>query len=588
MTLNEAYTYAFEETLASTEKTQYGPQHPAYDIDLSGPATWSSPTSVRSAATSGREGRGRSIVRMRDAEGNLALSSRARPGGLESELGLGARNSTAWPWTLRRPASRVTFASPAVGAGGDHPCQSPLRAAGPVRISRGVDRDMAGRPPRQEADSPDSAAAIGAAVGEIVGSTIGKAMGTAVNAAITAAAGASCSAPPDPSEDSAAVGDSSVDRPPRTKVFQLGFFPDFSRGVFSSRVDHVVAVNVLAGSSGSSYGFEIGGLANFESADVVGFQAAGLGNAAQGTMTGYQAAGLVNYVGGGVRFFQSAGLVNIGGSLVGGQMAGLGDVVVETTIGAQGAGLFNWSGGEVQGAQVAGLGTGPAAGSPAHRSPCCQLGDDGEGTADQCPEHRGHRLGRAGRRDQHRAARFGGPGRRRQYFRGHRRGPHRNGFHRSERAACARPLGGPRRRVVCRTVTGHGAFLLRVQRRMDGGFRPCPLVVRRRAGRPGQHRPCIRRFRPVHGGAEAGHDRLGLFRARFPVSSGARGARVPLSWTGLRWKQVSPFAPSYPRSRRPCRGPIRPGRSCSRRSSSVCTSGHNTKLAFRAIAEEVP
>ena len=36
VTLNEAYTYAFQETLASTEKTQYGPQHPAYDINLSG------------------------------------------------------------------------------------------------------------------------------------------------------------------------------------------------------------------------------------------------------------------------------------------------------------------------------------------------------------------------------------------------------------------------------------------------------------------------------------------------------------------------------------------------------------------------
>ena len=36
VTLNEAYSYAFQETLASTEKTQYGPQHPAYDINLSG------------------------------------------------------------------------------------------------------------------------------------------------------------------------------------------------------------------------------------------------------------------------------------------------------------------------------------------------------------------------------------------------------------------------------------------------------------------------------------------------------------------------------------------------------------------------
>ena len=36
VTLNEAYAYAFRETLASTENTQYGPQHPAYDISLTG------------------------------------------------------------------------------------------------------------------------------------------------------------------------------------------------------------------------------------------------------------------------------------------------------------------------------------------------------------------------------------------------------------------------------------------------------------------------------------------------------------------------------------------------------------------------
>ena len=36
VTLNEAYQFAFAETLARTEGTQYGPQHPAYEIQLSG------------------------------------------------------------------------------------------------------------------------------------------------------------------------------------------------------------------------------------------------------------------------------------------------------------------------------------------------------------------------------------------------------------------------------------------------------------------------------------------------------------------------------------------------------------------------
>jgi hypothetical protein len=243
--------------------------------------------------------------------------------------------------TSRQPAS-LTLASL-------HPV--PLDKA----TARGAEPDGTDHPRVAAAESPDSAASIGAAVGEIVGSAIGKAMGTAVNAAITAAAGVTSSAPASEGDPGTSPAASAPARN-STEVFQLSFFPDFSHGMFASRVDHVVAVNVLVGSSGSSYGFEVGGLANLESAVVVGFQAAGLANAALGSLTGYQSAGLVNYVAGDVRFFQSAGLVNVGGTLLGGQTAGLANVVFGSTVGGQAAGLFNWSGGEVRGAQVAGIG----------------------------------------------------------------------------------------------------------------------------------------------------------------------------------------------------------------------------------------
>jgi hypothetical protein len=36
VTLNEAYRFAFDETLARTETTSGGPQHAAYDISLAG------------------------------------------------------------------------------------------------------------------------------------------------------------------------------------------------------------------------------------------------------------------------------------------------------------------------------------------------------------------------------------------------------------------------------------------------------------------------------------------------------------------------------------------------------------------------
>jgi hypothetical protein len=350
VTLNEAYSYAFQETLASTEKTQYGPQHPAYDINLSGSGDLVL-TDLRSSGALlqiGEDVSGRLYVR--DAQGNLSVELN-KIGGQRAELGLepGVYSVVLDTRTSRLQGEvRLTGRRPATLSLAD------LRAA---PLDKAVAR---GPEPAQSAGaSRDSAAAIGAAVGEIVGSAIGKAMGTAVSAAISAAGAARSTAPEgDPSlgsSDTSPQYDSTSARSPAPEIFQLSFFPDLTRGMFGSRTVHVVAVNLLVGSSGSSYGFEVGGLANLESAEVVGFQAAGLVNAVLGSLTGYQSAGLVNYVGGDVRFFQSAGLVNVGGSLLGGQSGGLANVVFGSTVGVQAAGLFNWTGGEVRGVQLAGV-----------------------------------------------------------------------------------------------------------------------------------------------------------------------------------------------------------------------------------------
>ncbi len=73
VTLNEAYAYAFQETLASTEKTEYGPQHPAYDINLSGSGDLVL-TDLRSSGarlTVASEVAGR--LYLRDSDGDLAV-----------------------------------------------------------------------------------------------------------------------------------------------------------------------------------------------------------------------------------------------------------------------------------------------------------------------------------------------------------------------------------------------------------------------------------------------------------------------------------------------------------------------------------
>lgn len=76
VTLQEAYQYAFHETLARTEKTRVGPQHPTYDIQLAGTGDLVM-TDLRAASATlviDAEVQGRVFVR--DADGHLAAELR--------------------------------------------------------------------------------------------------------------------------------------------------------------------------------------------------------------------------------------------------------------------------------------------------------------------------------------------------------------------------------------------------------------------------------------------------------------------------------------------------------------------------------
>lgn len=87
VTLNEAYHFAFNETLSRTERTRAGPQHPAYDIELAGSGdlvmTDLRATSAGLMLASTVEGR----LSIRDAQGALVVEL-AKPPGRPTELGL--------------------------------------------------------------------------------------------------------------------------------------------------------------------------------------------------------------------------------------------------------------------------------------------------------------------------------------------------------------------------------------------------------------------------------------------------------------------------------------------------------------------
>ena len=80
VTLNEAYNFAFHETLARTEKTRGGAQHAAYDIQLvgSGDVVMTDLRATTAGLTLDEASYGR--VYIRDADGRLAVELRKNPG----------------------------------------------------------------------------------------------------------------------------------------------------------------------------------------------------------------------------------------------------------------------------------------------------------------------------------------------------------------------------------------------------------------------------------------------------------------------------------------------------------------------------
>ncbi|MBN2737276.1 MAG: caspase family protein [Spirochaetales bacterium] len=87
VTLNEAYSYAYKETLEKTQKTQYGPQHPGYDIQLTGTGdlVLTDLRTTNSLLVLNEEFKGRFYIR--DTSGNL-IAEVNKAAGRNLEIGL--------------------------------------------------------------------------------------------------------------------------------------------------------------------------------------------------------------------------------------------------------------------------------------------------------------------------------------------------------------------------------------------------------------------------------------------------------------------------------------------------------------------
>lgn len=312
VTLNEAYAFAFKETLASTEKTKYGPQHPAYEFNLtgSGDLIFTDLRSNDAGLSLAADLAGRMYIR--DSRGQLAVELE-KTAGKPMEIGLSpgrydivldrSGSLSHCPVEIlartRTPVTAVRFAPVAADA---------TTARGPAESSFALTWSVD--------FLPDFARGLFASDGD-----------RSISLNLLAGAAGSLAG------------------------FEVA-------GLVNAESRHVS-------------GFQAAGFGNLVAGDVSAFQTAGFGNYAGGDLVFAQSAGLVNILGGSARGAQIAGILNVAGlkasgqgesedgvarfSVAGAQVAGLANVDFGGLAGAQVAGLLNLARAETRGAQVAGI-----------------------------------------------------------------------------------------------------------------------------------------------------------------------------------------------------------------------------------------
>jgi len=271
VTLNEAYAYAFRETLASTENTQYGPQHPAYEINLTGSGDLVF-TDLRSSRAGVLLSEGLAgTLYFRDSRGDLALELDKDEGG-RMEIGL---PQGKYAVSLVKGSSRMQadVVVPAYGraylAGGDF---RPLPAA-----ERTASRGSGGA---------------------------------------GAEAGGGDPPPGDRLVYRTLVAGSPV-------AFDADYKLDLSRGVFTSEEDKVVSASLFWGKA-RDVNVQIATLADFASGELRGAQVSSLVNGVKGDARGAQVCQLVNFAMGEIVGAQLSNLANFAyGGFVGLQASNL-------------------------------------------------------------------------------------------------------------------------------------------------------------------------------------------------------------------------------------------------------------------------
>jgi len=309
VTLSEAYQYAFHQTLARTEKTRKGPQHPNYDFELagSGDIVITALGAMASTMLFEKAIGGRFFIR--DARGRLVAELEKIPG-RRIELGLDPgryrvnlhQNDRVFTTeiTLRR-GRRSALES-------DTFIQTKNRE---ITRSRGTHRP--------DTEFPPMAGSLHAPAGPSV----------LLNVQLV-------------------PGLSLLGAPANAHVRKLSLN---ILGGLNDSVSGVEAATIFNMETGGVYGGQYAGVFNMVGGDFDGIQASGSFNTVRGGFKGVQAAGAVNVIGGDLKGVQAGGAASItGGHVHGGQFTGAVNIAGDGVKGVQAA-VVNIAGGDSDGGQ---------------------------------------------------------------------------------------------------------------------------------------------------------------------------------------------------------------------------------------------
>jgi hypothetical protein len=335
VTLNELYRFAYAETLAKTETSLYGAQHPSYDMQISGSGDVvltdikeTSAGMVFAAEVTGR-------ITIRDGSDFLiAELTKVQNRPLEIGLGPGPYHILLQRGDNFYRAEAVLVENQRVHLG--------LADFSPTGSSAAVARGTV--PSSGEDDAGEDYPLDPVKLQFIPDMWFGREAARTTNRLLLALA--------------AADG---------WQLTGLGMAPlgvnlygSLKGGQFAGVYTGVagdVAGAQLAGvlnfTGGNVQGVQLAGVLNFTGGDVQGAQSSFLLNIAGGAIQGAQWSGLFNRTGRDLSGIQSAGVFNIvNGAALGAQTAGVFNIALGDMAGFQMAGLLNWSSGAMRGLQI--------------------------------------------------------------------------------------------------------------------------------------------------------------------------------------------------------------------------------------------